>query len=222
MSAASKITVTVLLVVFLTGLGIADAVYSGKKTALVGENGPDTIAIQGTGEDEDDTEPTAEESDEDEDTQPTPAATRGVAKNNGAMPAQVAAQQGLSLQETTGKENAILPGLIAGAVPVYSSAILADGDRAGSVTWTQTPQAKIYFVSLKESLLSAFSKDVKDLEDRTEQEPGKPVRNVLQFQDPALGEEKIVFVRVRERILEFHLTPGKEEVMQRLIDGLSA
>ncbi len=102
-----------------------------------------------------------------------------------------------------------------------SIAILKDGDRAGAIAWVDSPEVKTYFLSLKDGLLGSFSPDLTDLKDVTEQEPGKPVRNMLSFKDPALSEERLVFVRVRERLLEFHITAGGEDTMNALIEQLT-
>ncbi len=100
-------------------------------------------------------------------------------------------------------------------------AVLKDGDRAGAIAWIDSPDVKTHFLSLKDGLLGSFSADLTDLKDITEQEPGKPVRNMLSFKDPALSEEHLVFVRVRERLLEFHIASGSEEIMNTLINELT-
>lgn len=104
---------------------------------------------------------------------------------------------------------------------IDSLAIKKDTDWIGSVTWIDSPDAKTYFAALKEALLGAFSIDVADLKDETKQGGNQPVRNELSFYDPALSSERLRFVRVRERLYEFHLALGKEDVIEPLIEQLT-
>lgn len=104
---------------------------------------------------------------------------------------------------------------------IDSLAIQKDADWVGSVTWIDTPEAKSYFSALKEALLGAFSIDVTDLKDETKQGGNQPVRNELTFFDPALSAERLRFVRVRERLYEFHIVLGKEAVLESFIEQLT-
>jgi hypothetical protein len=104
---------------------------------------------------------------------------------------------------------------------VRSVILLKDGDRAGSVAWLDSADVKTDFMALKDGLLESFSPDLKDLKDVTEQEPGRPVRNILSFSDSALSEDRLVFIRVRERLFEFHITAGSEDAMNSLIEALT-
>ncbi len=104
---------------------------------------------------------------------------------------------------------------------VESVTVLQHNDRIGSVTWTDGGEVKPLFIELKESLLSAFSSKVTGLTDRTTQDPNGPVKNTLTFRDPALSEETLTFVRVRERLYEFHSAEGKEGAMQRVMEELT-
>ena len=51
--------------------------------------------------------------------------------------------------------------------------------------------------------------------------PGRPTRNLLTFLDPGLSSERIVFVRVRERLYELHVAPGKDDVLFELVEALT-
>jgi hypothetical protein len=104
---------------------------------------------------------------------------------------------------------------------IHSLAILQDGDRAGSVTWVESADVKNQFIALKEALLTSFSPQVRDLKDETLQGDDLPVRNQLSFFDPSLSTEKLFFVRVRERLFEFHITNGKDEAMKSLIEAIT-
>lgn len=104
--------------------------------------------------------------------------------------------------------------------PVQSLVILENGDRAGSVSWIDG-DSKSAFIALKEALLSAFSANVQGLSDTTLQEEGKPTRNVLTFRDPALSEETLTFVRVRERLYEFHTAGSGSVAVQQAIEALT-
>ena len=106
-------------------------------------------------------------------------------------------------------------------VPVNALTILKDNDRIGAVVWIESPEVKTTFNSLKDALLATFSPQVKDLEDTTKIDPGMPIRNVLTFLDPSLSEERLTFVRVGERFLEFHSVVGKEDAMSKAIESLS-
>ncbi len=104
---------------------------------------------------------------------------------------------------------------------VSSFVILHNGDRIGSVSWIDG-DAKKSFIALKEALLSAFSANVQNLSDTTRQEPGHPTINTLTFSDPALSEETLTFIRIRERLYEFHTKKGAETMIQTVMDTLTA
>jgi hypothetical protein len=141
----------------------------------------------------------------------------GVAKAQAADIRQLVTAMGL---EATSTSEATFLSQIA-EDDTEAIAVLKDGDRAGAIAWIDSPDVKNHFLSLKDGLLGSFSADLTDLKDVTEQEPGKPVRNMLSFKDPALSEERLVFVRVRERLLEFHITAGGEDTMNALLEELT-
>lgn len=192
MTPRNKLIVTVTLLVLLSGLGAADYFYSDN-----------SYNAQVTGNEQPD------------DTLP-PGAVR---KNPGPDIEAVITQNGLTSSKSS--DLSLLSQVVTGDEKVESRAILSNGDRAGSVTWVQSGDVKTIFISLKEALLGSFSSGVQDLRDETLQEPEKPVRNILTFFDPSLSEERIVFVRVRERLYEFHIGTGKDETMNGLIEGLT-
>lgn len=196
MEPRNKLIVTVALLLLLGGLGAADYLYQGGE--YVG-----SVADDGTTTSDDNTE----------------LPPGAVVKNTGPSIEETVAEQRLTAEPSG--DLSLLAQIITDDTEIKSMAILSDGDRAGSVTWVETGDVKTHFIALKDALLGSFSSDMRDLRDETMQQPGEPVRNVLTFIDPGLSEERIVFVRVRERLFEFHLAEGKEEVMNGFIEALT-
>ncbi len=145
------------------------------------------------------------------------ADVKKVAKSSGPVVQTVLADAGLEV--TTSEEPTFLGQIVKEGLT--SITVLKDGDRAGSVTWVESPEVKSTFIALKDGLLESFSAGLRDLKDTTEQEVGRPVRAVLRFTDPALSDEELVFVRVRERLFEFHIAPVAEDTMNDLIEALT-
>lgn len=202
MSTGSKIAVTAVLLLFLGGLAAVDALMTENKNVFAllssfnsSSSGSTTLTGNLTGSTD----------------SSTPAI---VYKNNGPLLADAAGQLKMSLQES--KEGSLLAGLKAENVNVYSQIVLKDDDRLGTVTWLESSNVKTMFAGLKEALAGEFSDKVKDLRDETFQEEGQPVRNVLSFYDPAIAEEKVEFIRIGERLYEFHIAEGKEADMAEL------
>gem|GEM_PF-2826471 len=188
MTTRTKIATTALLLVALTGIGIADYEFAGREYAA--DLGGQQPIATGTGS--------------------------GVAKADGTNVQEMLSGMGIATQTS---EDLTFLAQVSRNAPVSSLVILENGDRAGSVSWIDG-DAKSAFIAIKEALLTAFSADVQGLSDKTLQEEGKPTRNVLTFRDPALSEETLTFIRVRERLYEFH-TAGSSSVMQQVIDGLT-
>ncbi len=121
-----------------------------------------------------------------------------------------------------GAEESLLEKIIPrGEAVVETRILLQEGDRSGFISWAATPQVKRYFLALKEALHASFSPDLRDLIDEKQLREGKPLRDFLTFLDPGISEERIVFVRVRERLYEFHIPEGKDTVMFALIEELT-
>ncbi len=201
MSTRSKFLLTLLLIVAIAALAGIDAAM----------NKHELTAYLPGGE-----ESSGEASSENASTVPPGA----VQKQSGPDVAAVIAEQGFTTQKVD--EQSLVRQVVGAKATVQDLSILKDSDRAGSVTWVDSPQVKTYFIALKESLLPAFSPEVTDLKDTTDAKPGSPVRNILTFFDLGLSEERMSFVRVRERLYEFHIAGGKEEVMTELIDALTS
>lgn len=99
--------------------------------------------------------------------------------------------------------------------------ILKNGDRAGIIAWVDSSQVKMFFLALKEALHSTFSPQVQDLVDETQQRASKPTRNILTFKDPQISEERVVFVRIRQRLYEFRVADGMDQPLFELVETLT-
>lgn len=194
MSNRSKLIITGVLLLILGGISAADYFMTNDSlSARLAMNGNEPL--------------------------PTDSATPGkVAKSSGVAVQTVLADAGLEV--TSSEEPTFLSQIIDKGLT--SITVLKNGDRVGSVTWAETPEVKTSFIALKDGLLESFSAGLHDLKDTTEQEVGHPVRNILRFSDPALSDEELVFVRVRERLFEFHIAPSAKDTMNELIETLTA
>lgn len=190
-----KIAATLALLLVLGGLGTADYYFSGNEYAASTTSSESSVST-------------------------VTAPAGAVAKNSGEAVQSVIEAEGLT--SSASDDLTMLSQVTTNKPALNSLAILQNGDRAGSVTWEENANVKTTFNAIKEALLTAFSAEVQGLRDETVQEAGKPVRNILTFLDPALSEERIIFVRVRERLYEFHVATGKEETMDALIDALTS
>ena len=196
MTTRAKVAVTVILLLVIGGLAALDAAMNRQELTAYLPQSED-----GTG------------------TATADPSVGGVQPESGPDVAKMITSLGFSAEATT--EMSLIEQVVGDKATVEGVRILENDDRAGSITWVQSPHVKIFFIALKEALLPAFSTNVRDLSDTTESLPGSPVRNVLTFLDPSLSEERTTFVRVRSRLYEFHIAAGKEEAMQKIIDGLT-
>ncbi len=198
MSTRLKIIVTLVLLLLLGGLGAADYFLSGDEYAAKLIENPDASSASSS---------------------ESYIPTVGTQKQSGPDVLNVITAAGYTTQKS--EELSFLAQIAGSGASVSSAIILKNDDRAGSVTWTDSRNVKNQFIALKEALLGAFSSRVSDLRDETKVETDSPVRNILSFSDPALSEERLVFVRVRERLYEFHLAKGKEDMMIGLIEEIT-
>jgi hypothetical protein len=127
----------------------------------------------------------------------------------------------LGFTEQDTEEEGLLSAVIQGGQLVNRKILMKDGDRTGLLLWIETPDVKNVFLVLKETLRSLFSSEVRDLLDETQSLPDKPPRNFLTFLDPQISSDRLVFVRVRERLFEFHISPGKEDAMYKLVEKVT-
>jgi len=104
---------------------------------------------------------------------------------------------------------------------VTETVLLKNNDRAAFFSWAEAGEVKTLFSALKQALQEQFSPQVKDLVDETRtQETGPPV-DYLSFMDPGISPERVVFVRVRTRLYEFHIVQGQEDAINKVIGELS-
>lgn len=204
-----KHKVTAGLLALMLVLGISDATLLEKTPGeMVAMNDDDeevtVIQIPST-----DTEPVP--------TTPTP--TGGVRKAQGPDVLESLVSNGFTFNDT--KERMLLGKVVEGKETLYSKVLLLDGDRAGAVSWVSSPNVKSEYLVLKEALHSAFTPEVQDLLDETQRREGKPTRNLLTFLDTGLLPERVVFVRVRERLYEFHVAEGASDAIFNLIEELT-
>ncbi len=141
-----------------------------------------------------------------------------VAKHDGPNVMNVITERGV---ETTDAREPIILSRIVEGEKLQSKVLLQDGDRAGMIAWVDSSKVKKHYLVLKESLHSAFTPEVEDLLDETQRREGRPTRNLLTFYDPGLLSERVVFVRVRERLYEFHVSEGKSRVIFDIIEDLT-
>lgn len=104
---------------------------------------------------------------------------------------------------------------------VQTRALLKNNDRAFMLSWIESDDVKTIFSSLKQALQAQFSPAVTDLVDETRTPQGGAVVDVLTFLDPAISAEKIVFLRVRNRLYELHIAQNGAVLAEQLIAELS-
>ena len=160
----------------------------------------------------------ATEEPEPEPEEPTPVI--GVRKTDGADVRETLVQQGLKFQDSD--ERTLIGQIIPESdATVNTLLILKNSDRTGLIAWVDAPNVQRYFLALKEALHASFSPEVTDLIDETQQRDGQPSRSILSFRDPKLSEERIVFLRIRQRLVELHVADGKDDIIFDLVEELS-
>ncbi|MSR87286.1 hypothetical protein EXS70_03895 [Candidatus Peribacteria bacterium] len=143
----------------------------------------------------------------------------GIPKQTAASVAATVEKEGFALADT--HEEFLLQGILPHGTYVSGHALLWQDDRVGAVAMVESPDIQRTLTIMRKQLQASFSPSLKDLIDETQSEPGKPPRDVLSFYDPRIHTDRIVFARVRERLYEFHVTLGKEPVMDRLVNALT-
>jgi hypothetical protein len=151
--------------------------------------------------------------------QSTSSIAGGVQKKDAPVVTNVLQSLGITIKPTEDK------GLLARVVPettnVDRKILLLKGDRMAFFAVVESPDVRTYFTSLKEALQNSFSPQMRDLVDVTEAPEGHPIRNILSFVDPTLSEEKLIFVRSRDRLYEIHVAAGKDNEAQQLVEKLT-
>lgn len=104
---------------------------------------------------------------------------------------------------------------------VQTVVLLRNNDRAFLFSWLEHSDVKAIFSNLKQALQEQFSAQVTDLVDETRMQDGVPPVDILSFLDPALSEEKILFLRVRNRLYELRIAENGQEMADALVAELS-
>ncbi len=203
-----KLTTTVGLVGMMLVLLVADIVV------LEGFPGLAVVADQ-----TDTGNPVLEFSDTSANEPLTPPPPGGVRKYDGPDVMAILVSNGLTTSEN--RDKMVLTRVIPESEQVYVYALLKDGDRAGAMAWVHSPNVKRHWLVLKEALHTAFTAEVQDLLDETQRREGHPTRNLLTFFDPGLFPERVVFIRVQERLYEFHVAEGQSEKIFNVIEELT-
>ncbi len=126
----------------------------------------------------------------------------------------------LQLIVTPANENSLLSFSAQGA-KVETMVLLFNNDRAALFSWIESDDVKTIFSSLKQALQEQFSPELTGLTDTTQTPPNSPPVDILSFKDPAISPEVVLFIRVRNRLYEFHIAETGSEVISRLIGELS-
>lgn len=104
---------------------------------------------------------------------------------------------------------------------VQTFVLLKNNDRAFLFSSLESDDVKAIFSGLKQALQEQFSGKVTDLVDENRTPEDGPPVDILSFMDPALSSEKIIFLRVRNRLYEIHVAKNGEDVVDRLVEELS-
>lgn len=128
---------------------------------------------------------------------------------------------GLALTPVDTQEPSLIGQVAGPSVPVQTKVLMQSNDRAALFAWVDTPDVKSLFLTLKQTLQPLFSSQVKDINDESFEPENGPPYDVLSFTDPAISPEKILFVRVRTRLYEFHIAAGQENTIQQMVSELT-
>lgn len=126
----------------------------------------------------------------------------------------------LQLQTSSTSEKSLLS-LNAQGAKVETTVLLFNNDRAALFSWIESDDVKTIFSSLKQTLQEQFSPQLTGLTDTTQTPQNGPPVDILSFKDPAISPEVVLFIRVRNRLYEFHIAEKGSEVISRLIGELS-
>lgn len=153
-------------------------------------------------------------------TDPQTAVKKGMSlkKYSGPSVDQILSSQ--NLVPTVTKEASLLNLSSGTETSVLTVVLLKNNDRAALFSWVETPDVKTLFSALKQALQEQFSPGVKGLTDELRNQPNGPSYDYLSFTDPAISPEKVIFIRVRTRLYEFHIVSGQEDTVDKLIAEL--
>lgn len=195
MSAGQKTIVAAAFLLVLAGIGAADAVLTRGEIRYPGARP------------EDEGNPEAVER------------SGGVRKRPEPEVFAVLSGRGISTDEA--REQSLLQRVAPAAATVSARTLMQGGDRLALFAYIASPEAKTAFLALKSALAASFSPEVRDLADETRSPPDRRVHNVLRFADPALSTEHMLFLRVGERLYEFHYAPEKAGEIEEIVRELA-
>lgn len=98
-----------------------------------------------------------------------------------------------------------------------SVVLMDEGDRLAAVWWEEGNGAASRFHKLKKQLYRIISSDAREIVDENIAQEGYEEIDLLAFTDPNLFEGRLVFARVGERVLEFHVGVDKEELIINIL-----
>ncbi len=130
-----------------------------------------------------------------------------------------ARQAGFETKDAT--EPTVMKMVVQNPDNVKGVVLLAPEDRSAFLAWTDSADSQGDFDKIKRLVHSSFSSGARDIIDERQTEAGKPQRDVLSFLDPAIHPERLLFVRCGGRLYEFHIAPGQEAQVDRLLDLLT-
>lgn len=139
---------------------------------------------------------------------------KGVSRNAGPAVKEVLMERGYTWTDLS--ETALLETVL-GSTDVQKIALLRNEDRAAGLAWIDVPDAKEVLFALKQAMLQNFSGNVTDVVDETRRPADAAPHDILSFRDPAIGPERLLFVRVRTRLYEFHIREGFEPEIDALV-----
>lgn len=228
MSPTHKYAVAATFVVVLTGLGAGDAWLTKPdmrmpvvaETSPPPEATPPTPSMASSSSTSSFTGPTIiAQTNSSSSSSSQSSAPQGVAKRDGIDIFAILTAQGIET-EATGQVS-LIRRVIPEEVDVPTRILLKNDDRVAFFSWVQSSDAKAYFLALKEALHSSFSSNVTDLSDSVDMRDGKPPRSILTFRDPGINEERLLFVRIQDRLYEFHIADDKDADVRALMDALT-
>jgi len=140
-------------------------------------------------------------------------------KKSGPDPSAIFQSMDLTPEETN--EKSLIGLAAAGLAEAESVVLLRDNDRAFFFSHIQSGNVKKILGALKLALQEEFSADLKDLVDETRTPDDGPPVDYLSFLDPAISSERIVFLRVRDRLFELHIAENGQSMIDDLLADLS-
>jgi hypothetical protein len=146
---------------------------------------------------------------------------KGVSLKKQSGPVVETILSSLQLIPTETKEASLIQLTSPKETSVHTVVLLTNNDRVALFSWLESDDVKTLFSALKQSLQEQFSPQVTELMDETRTQQNGPPFDILSFLDPSISSEKVIFLRVRTRLYEFHIAKEKEEMIQGLMEALS-